>query len=98
MLHQLASVSTTTGAQTDIGAPVVSGAIGQQTGVVWGDSVYALEQFYNGTGLLTRVTQRSTKTGAVVQVFPFPEVPFMLWTGFGQQMVINELDHGDGVS
>lgn len=97
VLHQLASVSAITGAQTDIGSPTVSGAIGQQTGEVWGDSLYTLEQFYNGTTLVTRVAQRSTLTGAVVKVFPFPEVPFMLWTGFGQQMVINELDHGGGI-
>lgn len=97
VLHQLASISTITGAQTKIGQPVVSGATGQQTGSVWGDSLYTLEQFYNGSVVMTRVTQRSTKTGEVIQNFPFPDVPFMLWTGFGQQMVINELDHGDGL-
>jgi hypothetical protein len=45
-----------------------------------------------------RVEKHSLDTGKLLGIYPLPQVPFVQWTSFGQQMVLHERDTGLFVS
>jgi hypothetical protein len=96
--HQLGKIDPKTGTVTKIGIPTVGGALGQQTGEVWnykGDqAMFTLNNLYDGAKINVRIEKHSLDDGKLMGIYPLPEVPFVQWTSFGQQMVVQERDTG----
>lgn len=96
--HQLAEIDPSSGATHNLGSLSAGGALGEQTGEASnykGDrAMYVLTNFYNGTRVNVRIEKHSLDDGKVLGIYPLLDVPFIQWTSFGQQMVVNEMDSG----
>ena len=91
--HTVARIDMVSGAKTNLGPATAGGAIGQSTGGIGKDgALYTLNNFYDGgpaTNIHVRVEKHSMSDGSFLGQYPVAGVPFMLWTSFGQQMVMD---------
>merc|ERR1719253_1093091 len=96
--HQMAKIDPYTGKVNNIGVPSTGGAVGQQTGeaiAYKGDAaMYSLHDLYDGTKVNARIEKHSLLDGSLVGIYPLPQIKFVQWTTFGQQMVLHERDTG----
>jgi outer membrane protein assembly factor BamB len=86
----IAKLDDTKHKMVDTVPPFPSGAIGQATGSIDSKAkiLYMLDGLYDGKSLSYRIAARDLGTGSLLGIYPV-DIPFVHWTGFGQQMGVD---------